>query len=141
MADRAPDIDSAATEVLRGGVRVLSIEEDLPLVEISPGVSARHLVASRLMLRLVQVENASFELGGEGLAEHVLLVLDGQMQVTDSAGRRSLTVGDVVVLPPSTRSQIASASGRSRCVVVDSPPDVELVRELFHLDHSDHGFD
>lgn len=135
------DLGSAATGVSRRGVQVLRIEEDLPLVETSPGVSTRHLIGSRLMLRFVQFDGASFELGGDPLAECVLLVLDGQMQVSDAAGRRSFTVGDVVVVPPSTRSQFASVGGRSDCVVVTSPPDVELVRELFHLDHADHGFD
>ncbi len=51
-----------------------------------------------------------------------------------------MTASEAAVVPAATPCVLVSPSG-GRCLALSSPPDVDLVRELMHLDHADHGFD
>jgi hypothetical protein len=125
----------------RSGVRILNIDRDLPLVEPAVGVSVRHLVCGQFMVRVVEVKDASLNISAQQGSEQLLLVQDGVMQL-DSAGElRSVAAGDVVVISGANVNRTVSSSGLSRCLVIDAPPPVPLVRELFDLEHHDHGFD
>ena len=131
--------DEAATAPR--GVHVLNIGEDLPLVEAGVGVSARHLVCSQFMLRVVEVKDASLDISTQQGSEQLLLVQEGVMQLNSAGELKSVGAGEVVVISGSNAKHTVSSSGLSRCLIIDAPPSVALVRELFHLEHHDHGFD
>ncbi len=123
------------------GVRIVNVNADLPLLETAVGVSARHLVCSKFMVRVVEVKDASLDIKAEQASEHLLLVLDGEMQLNSAGELSPVQAGEVVVISGSNANHTISSTGLSRCLIIDAPPSVALVRELFHLEHHDHGFD
>ncbi len=71
-----------ASPRLPGGVRVVSVEGDLPPVAMAAGVSTRHLVGARVMVRLIEIEQGgAVQLNGRQAAEHAVLVLHGAVEL------------------------------------------------------------
>lgn len=136
----AQDSSDDAAAALRG-VQILNIGEDLPLVEAGVGVSARHLVCSQFMLRIVEVKDASLDISAQQGSEQLLFVQEGVMQLNSAGELKSVGAGEVVVISGSNANHTVFSSGVSRCLIIDAPPSIPLVRELFHLEHHDHGFD
>ncbi len=122
------------------GVSVVSLQDDVPVVEVAPGVAVRHIVGWRLLARWMELApEAAVDLDGE--AEHAVWVMDGRVEL--AAGRRSREVdtGSVAVVPAGVGGRLTARGGRASCQVTSTPPDVRLVRHLLHLEHAGHGFD
>jgi mannose-6-phosphate isomerase class I len=114
--------DEAATPPR--GVRIVNVDADLPLLEIAVGVSAKHLVCSKFMVRFVEVKDATLDIRAEQASEHLLLVLEGEMQLNSAGELGPVHAGEVVVISGSNANYTASSGGLSRCLIID-----------------DHGFD
>ena len=123
------------------GISVISLRDDVPLIEAGPGVVVRHLVGNSLLIRQVELEaEARFTLEDAG-AEHAIWVLDGQVELRTGDRCGVLDRDSAVLLPAGSSGRLTAREGPARCHVTSSPPDVQLVRHLLHLEHADHGFD
>ncbi|MCW2762969.1 MAG: hypothetical protein JWR85_3170 [Marmoricola sp.] len=123
------------------GVAIIRLEADVPLIEAAPLVGVRHLVGQNLMLRVLEIGEASSLEIDEPEQEHIVTVLSGQ--ATLSQGDRHWTVGaeSVALIRTGQGFTLSALDGALKCQIVSTPPNVDLVRHLLHLEHADHGFD
>lgn len=122
------------------GVSVMSLKEDVPVVEVTPGVAAHHVVGGRLLTRQMNLAaEAGIDLHSE--AEHIVWVMDGRVELAASGRSADVHVGEVALVAPATACRLTARGGGATCQVTSTPPDVRLVRHLLHLEHADHGFD
>lgn len=124
-----------------GGVAIVLVDEEVPRVKAGPGVEVRHLVGQDLMFRLVELDaGASVQIHEPG-QEHVVLVVDGCVRITQGERHWDANSASVAMVRAGRGFNLAALEGAARCYLASTPPDAALVRDLLHLEHADHGFD
>jgi hypothetical protein len=124
-----------------GGVSLARLDEDLPTIDATEGVVVRHLVGQSLMFRLVELEAQAILPIEELEQEHILVVTAGTVRVEQGGRQWEVPEGTAAVLLAGRGFSLASVSGPASCQLSSTPPNVDLVRDLVHLEHADHGFD
>ncbi len=122
------------------GISVISLQDDVPVIDMAPGVAVRHIVGGQLLARRMELApEAAVDLDGE--AEHVVWVMDGRLEVTAGSRSWQIETDSVALMPAGVGGRLSARGGQACCQVTSTPPDVRLVRHLLHLEHADHGFD
>jgi quercetin dioxygenase-like cupin family protein len=124
-----------------GGVSIVLVDEEVPRVEAAPGVEVRHLVGHDLMFRLMELDAGASVQIHETAQEHVVLVVDGSVRITQGERHWDATTESAAMVRAGRGFSLAALESAARCYLASTPPDVDLVRDLLHLEHADHGFD
>jgi quercetin dioxygenase-like cupin family protein len=132
---------SALAESGSGGVSIVRLSADVPLIQSVPGVRVQHLVGQSLMLRVLEVDRASSISIAEPDGEHVVIVVEGQVTLAHDARSWTVDEGAVALVRAGRAFTVSALDGAARCQIMSTPPNVELIRHLLHLEHVDHGFD
>lgn len=132
-------VQSFAVGSLRG-VSVVWLQDDVPVVEVAPGVAGRHVVGGGLLARHLELDlDAAIDLDNE--AEHVVWVMEGRVELAAGGRSSEVHVGGVALVAARAACRLTARGGPACCQLTSTPPDVGLVRHLLHLEHADHGFD
>lgn len=119
---------------------VVSLRDDVPVIEMAPGVAVRHVVGGRLLARHMEfAPEAAVHLDAE--AEHVVCVMGGVLDITAGSRSWQIETDSVALVPVGVDARVSARDGHASCQVTSTPPDVRLVRHLLHLEHADHGFE
>ncbi|WP_426247571.1 hypothetical protein [Nocardioides sp. LHG3406-4] len=124
-----------------GGVSIVRLDEDVPQIDVGPGVEVRHLVGQELMFRVVELAaDASLPID-EPDQEHAVFVTAGTVRIAQGERDWEVASESAAMLRVGRGFSLAAVGGAARCHIASTPPNVALVRDLLHLEHADHGFD
>jgi quercetin dioxygenase-like cupin family protein len=110
--------------------RFVSVERDVPGVEVAPGVTMRPVFGGRLNLSHVTMRPNSTAAVHTHSEEQIGYVLDGSCELTLGEETRTVRAGDVYLAPPFVPHGARTTDDGCRILDAFSPPR-EALRELF----------
>jgi mannose-6-phosphate isomerase-like protein (cupin superfamily) len=80
--------------------RFMSVEKDLPAMEIIPGLTIRPLFGRDFSVNFVRWDADTAAAEHAHPEEQLIVVLDGELEVEFGGQKRTLGAGDTALLPP-----------------------------------------
>lgn len=104
--------------------------EQTPGVELGPGLFARPIIGGDCMVTHVVWDSRSQAPEHAHAEEQIVLVLEGEIEITMAGERRVLRTGQAAVIPPWVRHSARSCADRSVTVEAFAPPRAALLALL-----------
>lgn len=102
--------------------RMVSIDADLPEIELAPGVHSRPLVGDRLLASFVRYEPNSVAPLHAHDEEQVFIVVEGELEMTLGGEVRLMRAGDAALIPAWVEHTVRSLDASAYQIDVFSPP-------------------
>lgn len=102
--------------------RMVSIEADLPEIELAPGLTSRPLVGSNLLGSFVRYEPNSVAPLHAHEEEQLFVVLEGELELTLGDEVRLVRAGHAALIPAWIPHGVRSLDGPAYQMDVFSPP-------------------
>ena len=110
--------------------RFVSIADDLPALELGPGLSSRPLVGTNLLASFVRYEPGAGAPRHAHEEEQLFVVLEGEVDMDLGGESRRLRPGDAVLIPAWVPHSVRSTGGPVYQLDVFSPPRRALLKLL-----------
>jgi quercetin dioxygenase-like cupin family protein len=102
--------------------------DQVPVLELSPGVRIRTPSGQHLMLSLVEFDAGAVVPAHSHPHEQAGMVLEGRMRFTIGAQSRIVEPGGSYIVPPDVPHSAAAVDGPVRTLDIFSPPREDYVR-------------
>ena len=116
------DYFGEATQAPSAPGRLVRIEEDLPEIELAPGVRSRPLVGERMLASFVRYEPNSVAPRHAHSEEQVFIVLEGELEMTLGGEVRLMKAGEAALIPAWVEHSVRSLGAPAYQIDVFSPP-------------------
>ncbi len=124
--------DSTGTPVAPG--RMISVDSDLPEVELAPGIRSRPLVGANLLASFVRYEPNSVAPLHAHEEEQLFMVLEGELEMTLGGEVRLMRPGDAALIPAWVEHSVRSFDAPAYQLDVFSPPRRAMLDALAALE-------
>ena len=124
------DYFGKATQKPTAAGRMVSIESDLPEVELAPGVRSRPLVGANLLASFVRYDPRSAAPLHAHTEEQVFIVVEGELEMTLGGEVRVMRAGDAALIPAWVEHSVRSLDAPAYQIDVFSPPRQALLERL-----------
>ena len=111
-----------ATGTPRQPGRMVSIEADLPEIELAPGIRSRPLVGSNLLGSFVRYQPHSVAPLHAHEEEQLFILLEGELEMTLGGEVRIMRPGDAALIPAWVEHTVRSLDAPAYQIDVFSPP-------------------
>ena len=123
--------EPAGKPVERG--RMLTVESDLPEIELAPGIVSRPLVGANLLASFVRYEPNSVAPLHAHVEEQVFIMLEGELEMTLGGEVRLMRPGDAAIIPAWVEHTVRSLDAPARQIDVFSPPRAAMLELIAAL--------
>ncbi len=113
--------------------RMLTVDPDLPEIELAPGIRSRPLAGERLLASFVRYEPHSLAPPHAHEEEQVFIVLEGELEMTLGGEVRRMRAGDAALIPAWVEHSVRSLDGPAYQIDVFSPPRRAMLDLLAQL--------
>ena len=107
--------------------RMLTVESDLPEIELAPGIMSRPLVGTNLLASFVRYEPNSVAPLHAHEEEQVFIMVEGELEMTLGGEVRMMRAGDAAIIPAWVEHTVRSLSAPARQIDVFSPPRAAML--------------
>ena len=114
--------------------RILSVD-DLPEIELAPGLHSRPLVGLGMLASFVRYEPHSVAPLHAHSEEQIFIVLEGELEITLGDEVRTVGVGEAAHIPPWVPHTVRSLGQPAYQLDIFSPPRRALLNLLGQTDH------
>ena len=102
--------------------RLVNVDEDLQRLELAPGIVARALVGSNLLVSFVRWEPHALAPLHAHAEEQVFVVLEGQLEMTLGTEVRLMGPGEAALIPAWVEHSVRSLDAPAYQIDVFDPP-------------------
>lgn len=113
--------------------RIVTIDEELPRLELAPGIGARALLGTNLLVSFVRWEPHAVAPLHAHAEEQVFVVLEGQLEITLGSEERLMSPGEAAVIPAWVEHSVRSLDAPAYQIDVFDPPRQALLDLLAGL--------
>jgi quercetin dioxygenase-like cupin family protein len=110
--------------------RFVSVEAELPALELGPGLTSRPLVGTNLLGSFVRYEANAGAPRHAHEEEQLFVVLEGELEMELGGETRRLRPGDAALIPAWVPHSVRSLGGPAYQLDVFSPPREALLKLL-----------
>src|SRR5205823_12845489 len=107
--------------------RIASVESDLPVLELGPGIASRPLVGRNLLASFVRIQPNTVAPAHAHEEEQLFFVLEGEVELTMDGEVRMMRAGDVALIPAWVTHSVRSLDAPAYQMDVFSPPRKALL--------------
>jgi quercetin dioxygenase-like cupin family protein len=122
-----------ATEKPQAPGVMVSVDTDLPEIELAPGIRSRPLAGANLLASFVRYEPNSVAPAHAHIEEQVFYVVEGELEMTLGGEVRRMRAGDAALIPAWVEHTVRSLDGPAFQIDVFSPPRAAMLELIAAL--------